>query len=308
MPFASTLPAVLSPVITPFNAQSQPDLPRLVKHCQWLQSHRVGLAVFGTNSEANSMSVRQKRIVLEGLTTAGLPGAQMMPGTGACAVEDAVELSKAAVQAGAAGVLMLPPFYYKGVSDDGLFAYYSDVIQGVGDARLKIYVYNIPPVSQVGLSLSLLERLTKHYPSTVIGIKDSSGDWGYTESVLRALVPSGFRVYAGNETFLLKTLALGGVGCISATANVHPGPMSELANHPNVIDAEAKQARLDQVRALFQKFPMMAAMKTTLANALGDREWERLLPPLVPLTSDQRSALERGLQEIDFSMPGLASG
>ena len=218
-----------------------------------------------------------------------------------------MELSKAALQAGAAGVLMLPPFYYKGVSDDGLFAYYSDVIQGVADDRLKIYVYNIPPVSQVGLSLALLQRLTAKYPSTVIGIKDSSGDWAYTESVLRALVPSGFRVYAGNETFLLRTMALGGVGCISATANVHPGPMAALANHPNALDAEAQQARLDQVRTLFQKFPMMAAMKAALATALSDPMWERLLPPLVPLTADQRSALERGLQEIDFSMPGLPS-
>jgi 4-hydroxy-tetrahydrodipicolinate synthase len=307
MAFASTLPAVLSPVVTPFTEHAQPDLPRLVRHCQWLQSHGVGLAVFGTNSEANSMSLRQKRIVLEGLASAGIPGAQMMPGTGACAVEDAVELSKAALQAGAAGVLMLPPFYYKGVSDDGLFAYYSDVIQGVADDRLKIYVYNIPPVSQVGLSLALLQRLTAKYPSTVIGIKDSSGDWAYTESVLRALVPSGFRVYAGNETFLLRTMALGGVGCISATANVHPGPMAALANHPNALDAEAQQARLDQVRTLFQKFPMMAAMKAALATALSDPMWERLLPPLVPLTADQRSALERGLQEIDFSMPGLPS-
>jgi len=307
MAFASTLPAVLAPVVTPFTEHAQPDLPRLVRHCQWLQSHGVGLAVFGTNSEANSMSVRQKRIVLEGLASAGIPGAQMMPGTGACAVEDAVELSKAALQAGAAGVLMLPPFYYKGVSDDGLFAYYSDVIQGVADDRLKIYVYNIPPISQVGLSLALLQRLTAKYPSTVIGIKDSSGDWAYTESVLRALVPSGFRVYAGNETFLLRTLALGGVGCISATANVHPGPMAALANHPNALDAEAQQARLDQVRTLFQKFPMMAAMKAALATALSDPAWERLLPPLVPLTADQRSALERGLQEIDFSMPGLPS-
>ncbi len=305
MPPPSTLPAVLAPVITPFQEQHAPDVPRLARQCRWLQANGVGLAVFGTNSEANSMSVRQKRAVLEGLLEAGLPGSQMMPGTGACALDDAIELTAAAVTAGAAGVLMLPPFYYKGVSDDGLFAYYSEVIQAVGDNRLRLYVYNIPPVSQVGLSLSLLERLVSHYPDTVVGIKDSSGDWAYTESVLRQLAPEGFRVYAGNETLLLKTLALGGVGCISATANMHPGPISRLAANPNAVDAEAQQARLDQVRAVFQRHPMIAAMKATVARELGDPHWDRLLPPLVSLSDEQRSALDAALQAIDFSMPGL---
>ena len=184
---ASTLSAVLSPVLTPFNADGSPNAKKLLRQCQWLQKNGVGQAVFGTNSEANSMSAPQKIAVLHELIAGGLDPKNMMPGTGACSTDDAVMMTRAAVKAGCAGVLMLPPFYYKDVSDDGLFAFYADVIEKVGDAQLKIYVYNIPPVTKIGLSVSLLERLVKTYPATVIGIKDSSGDWPYTESVIKAL-------------------------------------------------------------------------------------------------------------------------
>src|SRR5690606_21994430 len=129
------------------------------------------------NSEANSMSVAEKIGLLDALIDAGVPGERMMPGTGCCALSDSVELTRAAVERGAGGVLMLPPFYYKGVSDDGLFASYSEVIQRVGDDRLRIYLYHIPQVSQVPISLDLIERLLKAYPGTIAGVKDSSGNW-----------------------------------------------------------------------------------------------------------------------------------
>jgi 4-hydroxy-tetrahydrodipicolinate synthase len=155
----------------------------------------------------------------------------MMPGTGACSVADASMMTRSAVKAGCAGVLMLPPFYYKDVVDEGLFQYYAEIIEAVGDADLKIYVYNIPQVTKVGLSVPLLERLVKTYPNTVVGIKDSSGDWPYTESVIKALLGTGFRVYAGSEIFLLRALRAGGVGCISAMANVNPKAIADLAAH-----------------------------------------------------------------------------
>lgn len=140
----STLSAVLSPVLTPFNADGSPNGKKLLRQCQWLQSNGVGQAVFGTNSEANSMSAGQKIDVLHELIGGGLDPKNMMPGTGACSVADASTMTKAAVKAGCAGVLMLPPFYYKDVADDGLFQYYAEIIEAVGDAKLKIYVYNIP--------------------------------------------------------------------------------------------------------------------------------------------------------------------
>ena len=165
---------VLSPVLTPFNPDYSVSRPRFVKHCRSLIEQDVGLAVFGTNSEANSLSINEKRQLLDLLVDEGLPAQKMMPGTGQCAITDSIELTRHAVELGCGGVLMLPPFYYKGVSDEGLYRNYATIIDTVADARLKIYLYHIPPVSQVGISLDLIERLLKSYPENIAGIKDSS--------------------------------------------------------------------------------------------------------------------------------------
>jgi 4-hydroxy-tetrahydrodipicolinate synthase len=214
-------------------------------------------------------------------------------------------MTKAAVHAGCAGVLLLPPFYYKDVADDGLFAYVANIIEKVGSAALKIYVYNIPPITKVGFSLPLLERLVAAYPNTVVGIKDSSGDWAYTESVIKTLAPSGFRVYAGSESFLLKTMQAGGVGCISATTNINPAAIAALASDWQSADAVARQAALDQVRMVFQKRPMIAAMKAAVAHYSGDPQWAQLRPPLVKLSAAEHASLLEELDALHFSMPGL---
>ena len=176
---AKRFSGVLSPVITPFGADLRPDAARLARHCRWLISQNCGLAVFGTNSEANSLSVEEKIELLDALVEAGVDPARMMPGTGACALPDTVRLTAHAVKRGCAGTMMLPPFYYKGVSDEGLFRSYAEVIERVGDARLRIYLYHIPPIAQVPITLGLIERLIAAYPDTVVGIKDSSGDWTF---------------------------------------------------------------------------------------------------------------------------------
>ena len=301
----STLPAVLSPVLTPFKEDGSPDAQKLLKQCQWLEANGVGQAIFGTNSEANSMSAPQKMGTLTTLIEGGLNPAHMMPGTGATSIDATVNMTRHAVQHKCAGVLMLPPFYYKDVTDDGLFAYFSEVIQKVGDARLQVYIYNIPPVTKINLSLSLLERLVKEYPKTVVGMKDSSGDWSYTESVIKLLAPSGFRVYAGSEVFLMRTLRAGGVGCISATANVNPRAIAELAAHWRESDADQRQTDLDQVRSIFAQYQMIAGMKTAVAHYSKDAEWLRVRPPLMQLNADQQAKLLGELQGIHFSMPGL---
>ncbi len=301
----STLPAVLSPVITPFKADGSPDAPKLLKQCKWLEANGVGQAIFGTNSEANSMSAPQKMHTLTALVEGGLNPEHMMPGTGATSIDAAVTMTRHAVDHQCAGVLMLPPFYYKDVSDDGLFAYFSEVIQKVGSKALQIYIYNIPPVTKINLSLSLLERLTKEYPNTVVGMKDSSGDWAYTESVIKLLAPSGFRVYAGSEVFLMRALRAGGVGCISATANVNPKAIAELAAHWRESNADERQAGLDQVRGIFAKYQMIAGMKTAVAHYTNDPEWLRVRPPLMQLPADQQAQLLKELKQINFSMPGL---
>lgn len=298
-----TMTGVLAPVVTPFTADLAPDAPRLVRHCRWLLAQDCGLAVFGTNSEANSLSVDEKMALLDALAEAGLDTARMMPGTGHCALTDTVRLTAHAVRHGCAGVLMLPPFYYKGVSDEGLFHSYSEVIQRVGDARLRLYLYHIPPVAQVGISLELIERLIRAYPETVVGIKDSSGDWSNTRAMLERF--PGWGVFAGSESFLLRTMRHGGAGCISATCNVNAAVIARLHRDWRSAEADALQAALDAVRAAFGRFPMIAALKATVARFTGDDDWCRVRPPLVALAPGQRTELAAALDALGFAMPGL---
>ncbi len=316
MPATTTSPAplsptrlrgVFSPVLTPFDADLSPSLPRFVRHCGWLIRQGVGLSVFGTNSEANSLGVGEKRGLLDALLADGIAPDRLMPGTGACAATDTIELTRHAVAAGCAGVLMLPPFYYKGVGDEGLFRSFAHVIERVADSRLRIYLYHIPPVSQVGISLKLIERLLKAYPGIIAGVKDSSGDWSNTEAMLREFQPEGFDVFAGSEAILLPTLRAGGAGCITATGNVNPGPIVDLYAHWQDADADARQQALNATRAVFQKLPMIAAMKAAIAWQSGDQGWSVLRPPLVELDAAQCDQLITELQACGFAMPDAAS-
>lgn len=296
---------VLCPVITPFDQRLSPDPDRLIRQCQWLLSQNVGLAVFGTNSEANSLSVEEKITLLDQLVEAGIDTNRMMPGTGCCALTDTVRLTEHAVKLGCAGALMLPPFYYKGVSDDGLFASFAEVIERVGHSSLRVYLYNIPPVSQVGISLPLIERLIKAYPDTVVGVKDSSGDWGNTNAML-ARRWDDFRVFAGAETFLLQNMRGGGAGCISATANINPAAIDRLYREWRSPEAEALQKELDEIRDTAMAYPMIPALKATVAHFSNDAQWRTVRPPLVALTDDQCSALVASLSQMGFDMPGLS--
>lgn len=307
MPETQRMKGVLSPVVTPFDSDLRPDAERLVAQCRWLIENDVGLAVFGTNSEANSLSCAEKMHLLDALVEGGLPTDRMMPGTGACALTETVELTRHAVASGCGGVLMLPPFYYKGVSDEGLFRSFAEVIERVADDRLRIYLYHIPPVAQVPISLDLIERLLKAYPSAIAGIKDSSGEWDNTNAMLERFQPQGFDVFAGSETFLLQTLRAGGAGCISATANVNPAAIAKLCREWQDESAEAQQAALDTTRGVFQNYVMVPALKAAVAQYSGDREWSRVRPPLVALDADQEKTLAAALADIDFAMPGLES-
>src|SRR5438552_5658928 len=214
---------VLAPVVTPFKSDLAPDNERFIAHCKWLLSQNCGLAVFGTNSEANSLSMEERAMLLDELVVAGVDPSRMMPGTGCCSITETVKLTKQAVGNGCAGVLMLPPFYYKDVTEEGLYRYFSEVVQRVSDARLKIYLYHIPPVAVVGITTGLVERLLAAYPNAIAGMKDSSGDWNNTRMFLDAFVTAnpartGFDVFVGNESFLLANMRNDGVGTISATA------------------------------------------------------------------------------------------
>ncbi|OWT61895.1 dihydrodipicolinate synthase family protein [Candidimonas nitroreducens] len=296
---------IYSPVVTPFGADLAPDGQRLVRHCRWLLGQGVGLAVFGTNSEANSMSAQEKMGLMDDLVKAGIAPGRMMPGTGCCALTDTVELTRHALAHDIHDVLMLPPFYYKGVSDDGLFASYSEVIQRVGDASLRIYLYHIPPVSQVPLSIPLIQRLLDAYPRVIAGIKDSSGDWSNTQAMLQSVQSPDFNVYAGSESFLLDTLRGGGAGCITATGNVNPAAIVHLYETWQNEDADRQQAALNAVRQAFQQFSMIPALKAAVASYGDDPDWFRVRPPLLALGDAQAKKLITDLDKLGFSMPGL---
>jgi 4-hydroxy-tetrahydrodipicolinate synthase len=296
---------VLSPVVTPFKADYTPDTERFVRQCKWLVANNVGLAVFGTNSEANSLAADERMELLEKLVEAGVDPARMMPGTGCCALTDSVRLTAHAVKLGCAGTLMLPPFYYKGVSDEGLYRNYAEIVERVGDARLQIYLYHIPQVSQVPISLALIERLLKSYPKNIAGTKDSSGDWNNTKATLDHFAKDGFDVFPGSETFLLAGMRSGGKGCISATANVNPAAIHNLYANWRSADADNLQAGLDKVRGIFQKYPMIPAMKRAIAHWSGHAGWATVRPPLVEVNAEQSAALIAELEQCGFSIPGL---
>jgi 4-hydroxy-tetrahydrodipicolinate synthase len=296
---------VLSPVVTPFKADLSPDPERFVKQCRWLLSQDVGLAVFGTNSEANSLSTDEKVDLLDRLVGAGVDPARMMPGTGCCALTDSVRLTAHAMKLGCGGALMLPPFYYKGVSDDGLFRNFAEIIERVGDRRLRIYLYHIPPVSQVAITLPLIERLLKAYPGIIAGAKDSSGDWNNTKAYIDNFASQGFDVFPGSETFLLQGMRAGGVGCISATANVNPGAIARLFATWQAADADKQQERLNEIRGIFARNPMIPALKAAIAHYGGDVAWATVRPPLVELTQEQKASLAADLDKAGFAMPGL---
>jgi 4-hydroxy-tetrahydrodipicolinate synthase len=292
---------VLVPVLTPFTAGGEPDAGRFIAFCRWLLDQGAGgLAIFGTTSEANSMSPAERMELLDRLIEAGVPAQKLMPGTGACAMTDAAMLVRHAVGHGCGGVLMLPPFYYKGVSDNGIFAFISGVIDKVGSPALRLFLYHIPPMAVVGFSLDLVGRLIKAYPETVVGLKDSSGDWSNTAALLERF--PGFAVFPGSEVFLLDGLRKGAVGCITASGNVNVPGIKKVYDNWRGPQAEALQAEITTLRNTLQAYSMVPALKRIVAHYHNDPNWATVRPPLVPLDPAQSAALITDLGKIEFSL------
>ena len=284
---------VLAAVLTPMDGDLAPDHAAFAAHCHRLLAAGChGLSVFGTTGEANSLSAGERLAALEALLEGGVPAETLLPGTGSCALTDTVRLSRAALEAGAAGVLVLPPFYYKGVGDDGLFRFFAEVIERVGDDRLRLYLYHIPQMTGVDLGLPLISRLIDAYPGAIAGTKDSSGDMERIATLCREF--PDLSVLAGTETLLLETLRSGGSGCISATVNV----TSRLARrvydaHATGRDSEAEalQERLSDLRGSIEAYPVIPALKALMAHLTGDEAWRNLRPPLSALDDEQTKNL-----------------
>src|SRR3954451_1513202 len=250
---------VVAAVLTPMREDLSIDRAEFAAHCRrLLDAGCHGLGIFGTTGEANSLSIDERIEAWTGLVEDGIPADVLLPGTGACALPDAVRLARAAIELGAPGVLALPPFYYKGVSDDGIFRFFAELIERVGDDRLRVFLYHIPPMAAVGFSVELIGRLLDAYPGIVVGTKDSAGDPERIERVCKEFPQ--LAVFAGSERFLLDTLRWGGDGCISATVNVTARQTREvydlwLAGE----DAREAQAALTEARAFIDGYPLIPA-------------------------------------------------
>jgi len=280
---------VFAAALTPMTPAGSPDHVLAVAHCRWLLDNGCdGLAPLGTTGEANSQSLADRMALVGALAEAGLPAERVVVGTGGCALGDTVALTRCAMDAGFRNALVLPPFYYKGVSDDGLFAYYAALIEGVGDADFRLYLYHFPQMSTVPLSAGLIGRLRDSFGAVVAGLKDSSGDWANTRHLIDAF--PGFRVYSGSEQFLADNLAAGGPGCISATVNV-TAPLAARVFHAAPSARQRVQEELTAIRLALQGFPTIPALKRLLEWHTGNPGWRTVLPPLLALPEEAADKL-----------------
>lgn len=296
-------PRLFVPAITPFAADLAVDLPRLVAHSRLLLDDGAdGLAPFGTTSEATSMSVEERIAALEALTSGGIAADRLIPGTGCAALPDTIRLTRHALGLGVRGVLMLPPFYYKGVSEDGVFAAYARAIEAAGPG-LRLYLYHIPQMSGVPVTLSLIARLVAAFPGVVAGLKDSSGNWENTAAVIAAF--PAIEVYSASESLLPRNIAAGGAGCISATANVNAAGIARLIRAAGGDGEAAALADAGRIRAAFEAMPVIPAVKAAIARRLGDAAYATVRPPLAPLGPAHAAALAAAAA---LCFPGAAAG
>ena len=288
---------LIAPILSPFNDDlsfNQELYNELA--AELLSTGCSGLAPFGTTGEALSVSSAERMAAIEGLTKSGVDPKCVIPGTGLCNLPESIALSRHAVELGCAGVMTLPPFYFKGMGDDGYFDYFEKLIDGVDHSDLKIYLYHIPQVSGVGLSIDLVTRLRAAYPDVIVGIKDSSGDWDNTR---RLLAIDGLIVYPGAELPVIDAIRLGGPGCISATANLNGGDIANviaLCHTGKWDEAEVAHKAVKEVRLLFQDYAPIPAQKALLARRTGDARWNNLRPPFRAMGDDRRDALATSLE------------
>ncbi len=288
---------VFSAALTPVTEAFAPDHALFVAHCLRLLAEGCdGIALLGTTGEANSFGSDERRALLEAVTAAGIAPDRLLPGTGVAAVGETVALTRHALSLGVTTVVMLPPFYYKGVTEDGLFAAYAEVMERLADPRLRVVLYHIPRMSAVPIPFPVIARLRAAYPGTFTGIKDSAGDLAHMEALVEAF--PGLAVLAGADPLMLPLLRKGGAGCITATSNLVAADLAFVFRHfadpARATEVAAAQARIVAMRNRASRFAQMASLKALLAQRTGEDGWQRLRPPLLPLSAAERSVLLDG--------------
>lgn len=287
-------PRLYVPAITPFLPDLTVDHAGLVAVArQLIEDGADGLAPFGTTSEATSMSVAERMAALEALVEGGIDPTRLIPGTGCAALPDTIALTRHALGLGVKGTLTLPPFYYKPVTDEGVFAAYARVIEAVGSDRLNLYLYHIPQMTGVPITLALIDRLTTAFPGVVAGLKDSGGKWDNTAAVIAAF--PAIETFSSSEALLPRNVAAGGAGCISASANVNAAGIARLIRVLGTPAEPAAAEQVAQVRAIFEGLPLVPAIKAAVARRTGQPGHAILRPPLVALSSDHDGAIAAAL-------------
>lgn len=293
---------IYAAAISPFTADGSLDAEKLVAYCRYLVTEGGcdGVAPTGTTGEGNSISMTARLALPAAFAEAGLAADQVIFGTGSCATDDAIALSRAALDAGFPNVLVLPPFYYKSVGDDGLYAYFARLIDGVDDHRLRVYLYHFPQMSMTPISVDLVTRLKGTFGPLVAGLKDSSGDFEQSRAFAEATggVDGDFDVYPSSEAMVFDGLATGCAGIISGSTNAFARKV-QAALAASGAGREAAFEAVKAARAIAGNYPLMAAMKRIEAWRSGDDEWLRMAPPLVPLTSAQETALRADLDALE---------
>ena len=280
--------------LSPLDAAGALDSARLATHARRLFAAGVdGIAPFGTTGEGQSFSVGERRAGLDALVAAGIEPQRILAATGCAALPDAIELTRHAVSVGCAGALVLPPFFFKDVTDDGIYAAYARLIDGVGDDGFRLFLYHIPQISGVGLSVAMVSRLAAAYPVIVAGVKDSSGSFDNSRALVAAL--PRLSIFVGHEPHLPALRKLGGAGTICGVANLYPRLMRRLYDRSLDSNPSAESPLIEALVAALMRFPIFSAFKSLQATLTGDASWRALRAPLLPLSAADSRALDQAV-------------
>lgn len=294
---------IYAAAVSPFNSDGSINTEKSVAYCKHLLSDGGcdGVAPTGTTGEGTSIPMTSRLALPAAFADAGIESDRVIFGTGSPSAGDCVALTKAALDAGYNNVLVLPPFYYKNPSDDGVFSYYANLVDKVGDDRLRIYLYHFPQMSQVPFSTDLVKRLVAEFGPIIAGLKDSSGDFEQSRGFVEATggVDADFDVYPSSESMLWDGLSIGTAGIISGSTNAFGAKAQAALQAPEGPQRDAAMAAVTAARTMASKYPLMSAMKTVEAWRTGDDEWMRMAPPLLPLSEDQKAALKADIEALD---------
>jgi len=299
----SALKGVWVPVLTPQNSDLLIDKNRFFHHLGWLFQHEInGVVLFGTNGEASSFSAQERMLLLEWVKKEGISNEKVIVGTGCSALTDTIALIEHAIGLGYFHHLVLPPFYYKNPTINGLVNNYSEIINRIDNKHLKIYLYNFPQLSGIQLGVDLVEILSEKFPKNIVGYKDSSGDWDNTSQIMEKCPQ--ISMFPGSEIFLSKALEKGAAGVITGTGNVNPGMVKQTyeAFYNDKEKSIILQKKIDAFRTAVQKYPLISALKGLIEYYRKDEGWQYLRPPLTALSKADLENLIQSIDPLEFSL------